>query len=275
MSSHGTDSPVYDGARAAGEWRGTPSSAGAGRWLPPGPQGLAPLHLPQHTALQIQQRRHALSLSAQNHTLHQLRRRRGGKVTEQGDVRGPLSENTSQKGGSDETINPASTSRADHWLCSQRARWVITGIIPPSRNPVINTLCIGRTQLLSSVNWRLCQAHLSSAAASGHRCEKQSLQLLSMSRRRQIFSPDSSDVLQTEIVRVPQALNSVMTGTTGLNSRLLTQGESESEEQPLLGMDREWLTSEPHSVTFLGKVVAYRAKEPWGEKQSVREWQNE
>lgn len=68
MSSRGIDSPLYDGARAAGEWRGTPSSAGAGRWFPPGPQGLAPLHLPQHTALQIQQRRHASSLSAQNTT---------------------------------------------------------------------------------------------------------------------------------------------------------------------------------------------------------------
>lgn len=72
-----------------------------------------------------------------------------------------------------------------------------------------------------------------------------------------------------------QALNSVMTGTSGLNSRLLTQGESESEEQPLLGTDREWLTSKPHSVTFLGKVVAYREKQPWGEKQSARDWQNE
>lgn len=125
------------------------------------------------------------------HTLHQLRRRRGGKVTEWGDVWGHYQRALLRKAGAGETINPASTSQADHWLCSQQARWVITGIIPPSRNPVINTLCIGHMRLLSSVNWRTCQAHLSSATESGHLCEKRSLQLLSMSRRRQIFHPSA------------------------------------------------------------------------------------
>lgn len=38
-------------------------ATGSGRRLSPTPQRLTPLHLPQHTALQVQQCRHGLSLA--------------------------------------------------------------------------------------------------------------------------------------------------------------------------------------------------------------------